>query len=930
MLIKQNVKFFQNHNSMNGLVNFIAEMRNCRVRDLEQKRVNKELANCRAKFKDPNLNGYNKKKYICKLLYMYILGYDVEFGHVESVNLLSSTKYSEKQIAYLAVSLLLTEESELMKMVVHQIRRDLDDQNEIYNCLALHAAANMGGREISESMVEHIYKKFISSSTGSFVKKKAGLCLLRIYRKYPDLIPAEKWSLDIVKVLDESDLGVVHSAACLILALVQLYPDSYSSCVTKCIMKLNTIVVNGEFDPGYLYYKIPAPWLQVKLLRLLQYYPAPISSEVLVVLDRVLKKLLGNAETSHKNPNQSNAINAVLFEAINYIIHLDDQSSLLIQACKILGDFLKSSVTNQRYLALETMVHIAATGDPLNTLQPYQNTIILSLSDKEDISIRRRGLDLMYSMCHSENARTIVEELLTYLVNADYQFQEELVLKTAILAEKFVSEYTWYVDVILKLITTAGDAASDSLWHRVVQIVTNKEDLREYAAYTIVQALKEPTCHEVTVRIGGHILGEFGHVIVDSPGCSPLEQFMALHSKFGLFSSSTRAILLSTYLKFINLFPEIKGEIIKVFEAYQYVLDIELQQRACEYLAIATMPTTATLELVCEEMPPFPDRESSLLGQLTKKVNDTEDLRVWTIGGKDAQAGLSEKRENTKLSPSSPPVVSPTIHRGASSLPRSPVSPTSKTSLPDHIAPPAETLNHMFDKLCLSANGVLYEDNYMQIGIKSEYQSQLGRMAIFFGNKTNIPLINFQVTEVFGHDIKLTVLERISNVLPASTQLHQMYSIECCIIPEDVPILEVQYQADFRNIKLELKLPIVLSKFMGACAITQSDFFSRWKQIGGPPKESQNVVKPPTALNLPNAVKILSSLNLSFLEGIDPNPDNLIFAGIFSSSTIGKVGCLARIESNQAHQLYRVTVRATNEGVSAGLLAQITSSLGSQ
>jgi hypothetical protein len=29
---------------------------------------------------------------------MYILGYDIDFGHLEAVNLISSTKYSEKQV----------------------------------------------------------------------------------------------------------------------------------------------------------------------------------------------------------------------------------------------------------------------------------------------------------------------------------------------------------------------------------------------------------------------------------------------------------------------------------------------------------------------------------------------------------------------------------------------------------------------------------------------------------------------------------------------------------------------------------------------------------------------------------------------------------------------------------------------------------------
>lgn len=38
-------------------------------------------------------------------------------------------------------------------------------------------------------------------------------------------------------------------------------------------------------------------------------------------------------------------------------------------------------------------------------------------------------------------------------------------------------------------------------------------------------------------------------------------QFSLLHSKFHLCSVATRALLLSTYIKFINLFPETKATI---------------------------------------------------------------------------------------------------------------------------------------------------------------------------------------------------------------------------------------------------------------------------------------------------------------------------------------------------------------------------------
>lgn len=116
---------------MRGLAVFISDIRNCKSKEAEVKRINKELANIRSKFKvskfkpikssiykllltfviqahicttnillqgDKTLDGYQKKKYVCKLLFIFLLGHDIDFGHMEAVNLLSSNKYTEKQI----------------------------------------------------------------------------------------------------------------------------------------------------------------------------------------------------------------------------------------------------------------------------------------------------------------------------------------------------------------------------------------------------------------------------------------------------------------------------------------------------------------------------------------------------------------------------------------------------------------------------------------------------------------------------------------------------------------------------------------------------------------------------------------------------------------------------------------------------------------
>jgi AP-2 complex subunit alpha len=106
----------------------------------------------------------------------------------------------------------------------------------------------------------------------------------------------------------------------------------------------------------------------------------------------------------------------------------------------------------------------------------------------------------------------------------------------------------------------------------------------------------------------GYILGEFGHLIANEEGASPIEQFHALHSRSHLCSQPTRALLLSTYVKWLNLFPEIREQVLYVLKRYRFVLDAELQQRACEYVALAEREDDDLLQAVCDEMPTFPEK----------------------------------------------------------------------------------------------------------------------------------------------------------------------------------------------------------------------------------------------------------------------------------------------------------------------------------
>lgn len=97
----------------------------------------------------------------------------MDFGHLEAVNLISATKYSEKQIGYLAVTLFLHEDHELLHLVVNSIRKDLLDHNELNNCLALHAIANVGGKEMGEALSSDVHRLLISPYVRSLLEEIA-------------------------------------------------------------------------------------------------------------------------------------------------------------------------------------------------------------------------------------------------------------------------------------------------------------------------------------------------------------------------------------------------------------------------------------------------------------------------------------------------------------------------------------------------------------------------------------------------------------------------------------------------------------------------------------------------------------------------------------------------------------------------------------
>ncbi|XP_045804562.1 AP-2 complex subunit alpha-1-like [Trifolium pratense] len=957
---------------MRGLSVFISDIRNCQNKEQERLRVDKELGNIRTRFKNEKaLTPYEKKKYVWKMLYIYMLGYDVDFGHMEAVSLISAPKYPEKQVGYIVTSSLLNENHDFLRLAINTVRNDIIGRNETFQCLALTMVGNIGGREFAESLAPDVQKLLLSSSCRPLVRKKAALCLLRLYRKNPDVVNVDGWADRMAQLLDERDLGVLTSSMSLLVALVSNQHEAYWSCLPKCVKTLERLARNQDIPQEYTYYGIPSPWLQVKTMRALQYFPTIEDPNTRRSLFEVLQRILMGTDVV-KNVNKNNASHAVLFEALALVMHLDAEKEMMSQCVALLGKFIAVREPNIRYLGLENMTRMLMVTDVQDIIKRHQAQIITSLKDP-DISIRRRALDLLYGMCDVTNAKDIVEELLQYLSTAEFAMREELSLKAAILAEKFAPDLSWYVDVILQLIDKAGDFVSDDIWFRVVQFVTNNEDLQPYAAAKAREYLDKPAIHETMVKVSAYLLGEFGHLLGRRPGCSPKEIFNIIHEKLPTVSIATISILLSTYAKILMHCqppdPELQNQIWAIFKKYESSIEVEIQQRAVEYFALSRKGE-ALMDILAE-MPKFPERQSALI----KKAEDTEvdtaeqsaiKLRAQqqsqasnalvvtdqsyangapapvgqlslvkmpntssNVGDISADQRLSQENGTLNQVDSQQPsadllvdLLGPLAIEGppsSSVRPQPSSNPGIEGTVVDATAivpagqeassvQPIGNIAERFQALCVKDSGVLYEDPYIQIGIKAEWRAHQGHLVLFLGNKNTAPLTSVHALILPPIHLKME-LSLVPDTIPPRAQVQCPLEITNLHPSRDVAVLDFSYKFGNDMVNVKLRLPAVLNKFLQPITISPEEFFPQWRSLPGPPLKLQEVVRGVRPLPLVEMANLFNSFHLIVCPGLDPNPNNLVASTTFYSESTRAMLCLARIETDPADRTQlRMTV----------------------
>lgn len=993
-----------------GLSNFIAEIRACATTQEEQVRVDAELGNIRGKFSDTSkLTSYQKKKYIWKMCYIHMLGYDVDFGHVEFISLMASQKYSEKSVGYLAISLMLKPGDELMTLVINSIRNDVVGQLDFGQSLGLSAVANIGGMELSEALSSDIQNMLfhpndhiargdptktnpeLDARVRSGLLKKASMCILRLFRANPDILSVDKALADkMATVLGERDIGVLTSAMSLMLAFVAHSPGVFEPLIPIVVGLLSRLLINRTCGQDYLYYRIPAPWLQVKCFKFLQYFKLPDGVQ-LEHLSEILTKILLKNEQQNETSNKSNAENSILFEAINLVISYgaDAPTFLKEKAADILGKFISVKDANTRYLGLEAMTRLAKIDGP-GSVQSHQQVVIDSLKDA-DYSVKKKALNLLYVLSDITNAKEVVEELVLNLATADTIIKEDIVVKAAILSEKYCDgDFTWYVNTMVQVILVAGDFVSEEVWYRIVQIVTNATDIHEYAAEKLLKMTQSKWTHETLVCVSGYLLGEIGVNICEKPGMSGHDQFTALHQHFLQVSAKTQGILLTAYMKFLNLYPEqVRDEVNEVFTKHSMSSDLELQQRSCEYLVYPTI-SSDIMENVLNTMPAYEmsaDDDSNKLVAIAQGLTadkTTTDRSVWSMGqsekdasreaykaGMEVTAEADVENEEGTLYPPEPPTKpskpaakfvdllsmddEPVEVANNTSFTASSFSSSSSSSSSSKIELPTESaadINAWFQAAAIargvSKRSVLFEyrptspvPHPLLVSVAADYRSHMCRMALFFSNVApNDHITNLSVAIPSLDYLTVTAQDLQSSSLTPGQETRMPIAMDCLRPFTSSPIATVSYSAGGRSYSYSLRLPVTAVSFLEPMTCDKDGYLARWKAMSAENLTAQQVFssgKPidSTMMTYIRTVLLPEGMKTGLVEGMDASEKTVTGIASFvtgtampnNPSTTVSVGALFRLEADFATGKFRVTVRAKHPDIAVALKTFIVEQL---
>lgn len=524
--------------------------------------------------------------------------------------------------------LLLDENQEVLTLVTNSLQNDLKHSNQYVVGLALCTMGNIASIEMSRDLFPDI--ESLISTANPYIRRKAALCAMKICRKVPDL---QEHFLEKAKaLLNDRNHGVLLCGLTFITSMCEAEEmeegeegaiEMFKPTVPHLVRVLKNLQSSG-YTPEHDVSGITDPFLQVKILKLFRVLGRG-DAEVSEQINDILAQVATNTESS------KNVGNAILYEAVLTILDIEADSGLRVLGVNILGKFLTNKDNNIRYVALNTLLKVVAI-EP-NAVQRHRNTILECLRDP-DISIRRRALDLSFTLIREDNIRVLIRELLAFLEVADNEFKSVMTTQIGIAADRFAPSKRWHIDTMLRVVKLAGNYVKEQILSSFIRLIATSPDQQTYAVQKLYSGLKSDITQEALTLSATWCIGEFGEQLLRGGSYEDEDLVKEVHESdivdlYTTILDSTYATqivteyIVTSSMKLTTRMSDASQveRIRRLMSSRTSDLNIEIQQRAVEYGNM--FGYDAIRRGVLEKMPAPEIREDQrVLGQAVTPVKD--------------------------------------------------------------------------------------------------------------------------------------------------------------------------------------------------------------------------------------------------------------------------------------------------------------------
>lgn len=471
----------------------------------EDRIVLREIEILKRRISDPDVHKRKMKEYIIRLVYVEMLGHDASFGYIHAVKMTHDDSLLLKRTGYLAVTLFLEENHDLIILIVNTIQKDLRSDNFLVVSAALNAVCKLINEETIPAVLPHVVD--LLSHSKEAVRKKAIMALHRFYQRSPHSV--SHLISNFRKKLCDNDPGVMGATLCPLFDLITADASPYKDLVNSFVSILKQ-VAERRLPKSYDYHQLPAPFIQVRLLKILALLGSgdkKASESMYTVLGDIFRK----------GESSSNIGNAVLYECICCVSSIYPNPKLLDTAAEVTSRFLKSESHNLKYMGIDALSRLIKI-NPDNA-EEHQMAVIDCLEDPDD-TLKRKTFELLYKMTKSSNVEVIVDRMIDYMISiSDNYYKTEIASRCVELAEQFAPSNQWFIQTMNKVFEHAGDLVNAKVAHNLMRLIAEgfgeddegaDNQLRSSAVESYLHIMGEPKLPSLFLQVICWVLGEYG------------------------------------------------------------------------------------------------------------------------------------------------------------------------------------------------------------------------------------------------------------------------------------------------------------------------------------------------------------------------------------------------------------------------------------